>query len=620
MSLFLKKAKYKNGKIFLSIVDGFYDSKTKNTKQTVIKKLGYLSDLEKEYKDPIEHFNKEVEIMKNKDVFHLPFETSMNEELTEDDSVFNIGYVFLKRIYEELNLPNFFKDKQKQIDVNYNLNKIFSLLVFSRILYPGSKKETYDNKNIFFEPFNNFSLDDVYRALSRFVDYKEDIETLIWNSTKDNYKRDTSNTYYDCTNYYFEIDYNDEDILDEEGNIIEKGYRKRGPEKNHRPDPIIELGLLMDSNDIPLAYDIFPGNESEKLSLLPLFRKTKAKFNLNRTVVVADRGLNTSDNIFHLAGSNDGTKTEMDGYIYGQSVRGADQEFKDWVLNQEGYRSEPTYDENGNIKTFRQAIFNDKNEVTGFEKKQVYFKHKSRIYPKTLEVHVKDKKTGKTFKKKVKTDQKQMVYYSQKYADKQRRDRNKIIAKARDLIDKPYKYNKSTSYGAANYVQNLKFDPKTGEVMELKDLDLLLDEKKIQEEEKFDGYYSIVTSELNMSDFELRKKYRGLSDIEETFKISKSNIETRPVYVWTKNHIEAHFLTCFVSLVIIRLLEQKVNKEISINMLLKEIKNFNCALEFSNIFLFFKTSKVIKKLENIFNINFSKKRLTRNQIRRIINY
>ena len=123
-----------------------------------------------------------------------------------------------------------------------------------------------------------------------------------------------------------------------------------------------------------------------------------------------------------------------------------------------------------------------------------------------------------------------------------------------------------------------------------------------------------------MSDFELRKKYRGLSDIEETFKISKSNIETRPVYVWTKNHIEAHFLTCFVSLVIIRLLEQKVNKEISINMLLKEIKNFNCALEFSNIFLFFKTSKVIKKLENIFNINLSKKRLTRNQIRRIINY
>lgn len=618
MSLFLKQAKYKNGKIFLSIVDGYRVNK--QVKQTVIRKLGYLSDLEKEYDNPIEYFKKEIEEMKIKEVFQLPSSIDKNEKLTEDNSVFNVGYVFLKKIYEELDLPIFFKNQQSKIDVNYNLNKIFSLLVFSRILYPGSKKETYKNKNIFFEPFNNFSLDDIYRALSRFVDYKEEIQTLIWNSTKDTYKRDTSNTYYDCTNYYFEINYNDEDILDEEGNIIEKGYRKRGPEKKHIPKPIIELGLLMDSNDIPLAYDIFPGNESEKLSLIPLFRKTKAKFNLNRTVVVADRGLNTSDNIFHLAGSNDGTKTQMDGYIYGQSVRGADQEFKDWILNQEGYRSEPTYDKNGNIETFRQAIFNDKNEITGYEKKQVYFKHKSRTYPKTLEVNVKDKKTGKTFKKKVKTNQKQMVYYSQKYADKQRRDRNMIIAKARDLIDKPYKYNKSTSYGAAGYVKNLKFDPKTGEVMKLKDLDLLLDESKIQEEEKFDGYYSIVTSELDMSDFELRKKYRGLADIEDTFKISKSNIETRPVYVWTKDHIEAHFLTCFVSLVIIRLLEQKTNKEISINTLIKEIKDFNCTSEFSNVFLFFKTNEVIKKLEKVFNIDFSKKRLTKNEIRRIINY
>ena len=617
MSLFLKQAKYKNGKIFISIVDGYRVNK--QVKQTVIRKLGYLSDLEKEYDNPIEYFKKEIEEMKTKEAFQLPSSIDKNEKLTEDDSVFNVGYAFLKKIYEELNLPIFFKDKQSKIGVNY-LNKIFSLLVFSRILYPSSKKETYENKNIFFEPFNNFSLDDIYRALSRFVDYKEEIQTLIWNSTKDTYKRDTSNTYYDCTNYYFEINYNDEDILDEDGNIIEKGYRKRGPEKKHIPKPIVELGLLMDSNDIPLAYDIFPGNESEKLSLMPLFRKTKAKFNLNRTVVVADRGLNTSDNIFHLAGSNDGTKTQMDGYIYGQSVRGADQEFKDWILNQEGYRSEPTYDKDRNIETFRQAIFNDKNEITGYEKKQVYFKHKSRIHPKTLEVNVKDKKTGKTFKKKVKTNQKQMVYYSQKYADKQRRDRNMIIAKARDLIDKPYKYNKSTSYGAAGYVKNLKFDPKTGEVMKLENLDLLLDENKIQEEEKFDGYYSIVTSELDMSDFDLRKKYRGLADIEDTFKISKSNIETRPVYVWTKDHIEAHFLTCFVSLVIIRLLEQRTNKEFSINTLIKEIKDFNCTSEFSNVFLFFKTSEVIKELEKVFNIDFSKKRLTKNEIRRIINY
>ena len=172
------------------------------------------------------------------------------------------------------------------------------MLVFSRILYPGSKKETFEGRKRFFEPFEHFELSDVYKSLDYFKDYKEEIETLIWNNTKNTYNRDNSNTYYDCTNYYFEINYNDDDLVDEEGNILVKNYRKRGPEKNHRPDPIIELGLLMDSNDIPLAYNLFPGNESEKLSLRPLFKNTKAKFGLGRTIVVADRGLNTSDHIF----------------------------------------------------------------------------------------------------------------------------------------------------------------------------------------------------------------------------------------------------------------------------------------------------------------------------------
>ena len=154
----------------------------------------------------------------------------------------------------------------------------------------------------------------------------------------------------------------------------------------------------------------------------------------------------------------------------------------------------------------------------------------------------------------------------------------------------------------------------------MENLNLMLNEEKIKEEEKYDGYYSIVTSEITMSDFELRKKYRGLSKIEESFKITKTTLETRPVYVWTKDHIEAHFLTCFVSLVILRLLEQKNNNFCSINKIIENIKDFNCINEFSNIFLFFKTSEVIKELEKNFNIDFSKKRLTRSEIRKILNY
>lgn len=610
MSIFLKVAKYKNGKTYLSIVDGYRDE-NKKVKQTVIKKLGYIEDLKKLYDDPIEHFKKVIQDMKNDDAVNVPSNLSKDTALEiSDEELKNLGYVFLKKIYEELELKKFFDSKQKKLKINYNLDKIFSLLVFSRILFPSSKKETFEKRGRLFEPFDNFLLEDVYRSLDYFTLYKDEIETLLWNSTKDKYNRNTTHTYYDCTNYYFEINYNDTDLVDEEGNIIEKNYRKRGPEKNHRPDPIIEMGLLMDSNEIPLSYDLFPGNESEKLSLRPIHNRTKSQFNLGRTIVVADRGLNTSDNIYFLAGEND--KDNLDGYIYGQSVRGADSEFKNWVLSQEGYINEPLFNEDGSAQTFRQMIFDADNKFTGYKKSQVFFKHKSRIYPKELTIKINKKRT------KVRTDQKQMVYYSQKYADKQKRDRNQMIERAKDLIKNPNKYNRVTAGGSANYINNIKFVKSTGEIAEGLSLSLNID--KIQEEEKFDGYYSIVTSELNMSDKELRRVYRGLSKIEDTFKITKSELETRPAFVWTKEHIESHFLTCFVSLVILRLLEQKTNKKYSIKQMINDMKKFGCINEFTNVYMLFNNSKIIEDFNNIFNTNLTKKRFAKSQLKKILNY
>ena len=519
--------------------------------------------------------------------------------------------MFLKNIYNELGIDSFLKSKQKDLKVSYDLNKIFSLLVISRILYPGSKKETFEGRNRFFEPFDNFSLDDVYRSLDYFNNYKEELEILLWNNTKDTYKRDASTTYYDCTNYYFEINYNDNDLADEEGNIIEKNYRKRGPEKNHRPDPIIEMGLLMDSNDLPLAYDLFPGNESEKLSLRPIHNRTKAKFGLERTIVVADRGLNTSDNIFYLAGRND--KEHMDGYIYGQSVRGADKEFKSWLLNQDDYVCEPIYNEDGSPKMFRQMIFNEDGSLKGYEKRQAYFKHKSRIYPKEITI----KRDGKR-NTKVRTDQKQMVYYSQNYADKQRRDRNQMIERAKDIINHPEKYDKITAKGSKSYINNIRFVKDTGEIAKGLDLSLKLD--KIVEEEKYDGYYSIVTSEFKMSDKELRKKYRGLSKIEETFKITKTELESRPVYVWTKEHIESHFLTCFIALYILRLLEHKTNKEISIPKLIESIKEYECTKLSNTINLFDTYDTVIEKLAIMNKVKLDNTLVLTTNLRKFLNY
>ena len=308
--MFLKQSK-SHGKIYLSFVQGYRDASGK-TKHKTIEKLGFLDDLKTQFSDPIAHF-KEIAKQKNiNDINDIIIKNLNTKVIDENELPKNLGYVFLKKIYNELDFNNFFITKQKKLKISYDLNKIFSLLVFSRILYPSSKKETFEGRNKFFENYDNFSLEDVYRSLDYFTLYKEEIETLIWNNTKETYNRDSTHTYYDCTNYYFEINYNDNDLVDEEGNILQKNYRKRGPEKNHRPDPIIEMGLLMDSNDIPMSYDLFPGNESEKLSLRPIHTRTKANFNLGRTIVVADRGLNTSDNIFYLAGRND--KDNMDGW------------------------------------------------------------------------------------------------------------------------------------------------------------------------------------------------------------------------------------------------------------------------------------------------------------------
>ena len=208
-----------------------------------------------------------------------------------------------------------------------------------------------------------------------------------------------------------------------------------------------------------------------------------------------------------------------------------------------------------------------------------------------------------------------MVYYSQKYADKQKRDRNQMIERAKDLIANPKKYNRVTASGSAAYINNIKFDKQTGAVADGLLLSLKLD--KIQEEEKYDGYYSIVTSELNMSDQELRNKYRGLSKIEDTFKITKSELDARPVLVWTNAHIESHFLTCFVSLVITRLLEKKLENKYSIHKITDALKNYNSIPIEHDLCIQNYTDKIITELQNIFNIDFSRKYLTLSEIKKI---
>ena len=595
--MYLKISRNAKGRASLSICEKYRDPITRKPKDRIIRSLGFADTYDHLYDDPIAHFRDVVKQMneEQKHVSSLSVLIDMDEALVPDSSdLKNVGYGFIKRIYKALEIDKFWKGVAKKENTNIDLEKIFSLLVFMRIIRPGSKKDNYEHRDMLFESFEDIKLDDVYRALDYYTKYDAEFQVWLYDHSAPLYKRNIRTTYFDCTNYYYDISKPDIDELDEDGNILKKRYRKYGPEKNHRKDPIIEMGLLIDADAIPLSYGLFPGNESEKVNMLPIIKKAKSRFGLERTIVVADRGLNTSDNIFYLNGNNKKENNPRDGYVYGQSIRGADKEFKKWCIDPEGYQNDKITD--------------------GCD--TIIFRHKSRIYPKTIHVNV-DKDTDHPKKKEITVDQKQMVYYSQKYAEKQALERQRAIQRAEDLIRHPKKYDKVSAKGASGYVKNIAFNKETGEVI---DLNLKLDVEKIEEESKYDGYYSIVTSELNMSDIEIRKIYKGLSRIEETFRITKSELDTRPIHVTTNEHIESHFTTCFAAITLLRLLEISLGNKYPAPQIIESLRQFNCVNISSNIYRMTYTNEILKQCGALHDIDTCKKHRTKEEIRRILKY
>ena len=592
------------GDIYLSIREK-YHVPGKGSRERTVESIGYLSVLKETINDPIAYYNQyakklteEKNSKKNQTV-----EIDKSEELTVGtNDTRNVGYGVFKTLYKMLDLDKFWNWKTRGKKTKFSTDQIFRLLTFSRALNPGSKKYTLENKDFFFEPFNGFSLDDIYHALDIIAANQEELQKWVFEHSKKICERDISTSYFDCTNYYFDISHPDIDELDDDGNPVDPDgnpvpakYRKRGPEKNHRPDPIVEMGLMMDANGIPVAYDLFPGNESEKVHMRPIIERIKREYEDCRIIFVADRGLNTSDNIYWLNGDNKSDVNERDGYVYGQTIRGADAEFKSFVLSG-GYKTDIIYD--------------DGDKVT--------FKHKSRIYPKELHVNVTKPGSKKPAKKSVKVDQKQMVYYSEKYAKKQKADRDAMIARANDLIKYPKKYDRVTAKGSAAYVKNIAFDKSTGEIIDGRSLEL--DMEKINEEEKYDGYYSIVTSELQMKDEEMRKVYRGLTKIEDSFKITKTFFESRPVYVRTNDHIDAHFATCFLALVLERLLEHKLDHKYPTGQIIDSIWKYNCTHLDTNNWQFTYYDEVIDACGKTLDMDLKKKYRTQQEVQRLLRY
>lgn len=557
----------KTGRTYLSIVHSYRDKVTKKPKAKTIESLGYLDELEKKYDDPIAFFEEKVHQMNQQqesEKFGITLRIRSDEQVDKDTiNRKNLGYAALSKIYHELDIHTFLKNRQRHSQEDYDANSIMKLLVFSRLLYPASKKKTYENKERFFEK-TNFSLDDVYRCLSLFNKHKDALQQWLHKRIKKQYGRNTNLVYYDVTNYYFEIDEADE-------------LRKKGVSKEHRPDPIVQMGLFMDTDGIPITYGLYPGNMLDKQTLIPELRKVQRNFSLGRIIVVADKGMTTGDNIWY-------TLSAKNGYILSYSIRGADRAFKDYVLDPNGYRCQGDG-----------------------------FKIKSRLYPREIMV---SSRNGKKIKKRV--DEKQVVFYSEKYARKAKADRAPALEKAKALICNPSRYNRSTSGGAAKYVQNLTFDSKTGEILEDAQAALLFNEEKLKREEELDGYYAIVTSEYEEADERIIELYRGLWKIEESFKITKSDFETRPVYLSTQEHIEAHFLTCFVSLVIARILEHRLKGKYSVAHLLESLRKASCSYIQENYYLFDYDDEVLADIGREFGINFGKKYRPLGEIKKIL--
>ena len=558
-------------KTYLTIARGYRNEEGKS-RTAIVKYLGDLETLQKQYKDPIAHFQEVVQKMNEEEKQNktpIILKINKNEKLEEGtNNIKNFGYVALSKIYHELEIDNFFINKFKNRDISESkINNIIKLLVFSRDLYPNSKKSTFDNKDIFFEN-TNFSLKEVYNALTYIEPFKQQIQHFIYSHIQDQYKPNNEAIFYDVTNYYFEIDDADE-------------IREKGVSKEHRSNPIVQMGLFMDALGLPMCYQLFRGNTNDCLTLKPMVQELQKNYEVGRVIVVADKGLNTGNNIVY-------NKAIGNGYVMSLSIRGANKELKEFVLKDEEYK----YNEE---KTY---------------------KKKSRLYPREVIITKKDS-NGKKIKTTTTVDEKQVIFWSADYAKRAKAERQPAIDKARDLIGNVQKYNKKNCVGASKYVKHLVFDKKTGEIIEAKSK-LSLDEEKIKEEEKYDGYYAIVSSEMDKTDDEIIDIYRGLWRIEETFKVTKSELESRPVYVSRKDHIESHFLICYIALVLNRVLQHKVNKKYSVGRILESLSKCNCSNIEENYYMFNYYDKVLKDIGEVIGVDFAQKNRSLQDIKKIL--
>lgn len=522
--MYLHKSERKGG-TYLSIVEGYREGG--KVRHRTVESLGYVDDLVGECgPDPVAHFKqvcRERNAAKKAEAQTVTIEIHPRQKIDKRaEARRNIGSAVLLAVYSALGVETVIRNATRGSKADYDANAVMRLLVVERILDPGSKKHAWENKDRYFFR-TEFELGDTYRALDVLRACRDRIVSAVNRAVDKMGIRDTTCVFYDVTNYYFEVDEPD-------------GLRQKGVSKEHRKSPIVQMGLLQDSGGIPIGYKLFPGNTPDACTMLDVLEGMKRDYRCQRVVAVGDKGNNCSTNIAALTARGD-------GFVYSQSIRGTKSgaKLKKWVLSEAGYAC--TCDGEG----------------------RVTYKVKSKQGYKTVTVEGDDGK-----KKKVRVDVKYVAFWSEKYQRRARKERQAAIDKARKLVSNPGAYTAATHFGAAKYVKGMRVDAKTGELVGAADV-LEFDEERLAAEEACDGYYCIVTSETDMNDGEIIEAYRGLWKIEESFKVTKSDLETRPVYVSREEHIEAHFLTCYVALCILRVIQAATGGKYSARVIADEL-------------------------------------------------
>lgn len=534
------------------LVEGYRDENGKS-KQRIVKSYGNLEELEADDPDILQKLKDSAKLM-TKNQVNLTLNLSDSNDEMEMDK--NYGYFFLEKLYNELGLPQFFKSQKRKRKHVFDLNKIFQLLLYGRVLQPDSKKATFENKDAYFESFD-VTLNSVYESLSLMKGIKEDLQLHLHEQISQIHGRDTSLVFFDVTNYYFESD-------------LENDLKQVGVSKEKRTTPIVQMSLAIDRAGLPVGYDLFSGNNHDSTMLIPALKNMKNRYNLGRVILTADKALNSGKNLAFLVENSD-------GYIVSQKVRGASKTFIKEILKEEGYVYNST-------KTFKIKSF---------------FRERKTKNEKGEEIILKEKVVS---------------FWSADYDAREKHKRAKLEEKIKEYLENPSKYKASNRYGVKKYLKEIEIDTATGEVEDKKIL-LEFESDKYERDLALDGHYALVTSELEMSDEEIIERYRGLWKIEESFKVLKSDLEGRPVYVRREDRIEGHFLICFVALLLARILENKLKNQYSIKRIQESLRNATCRIITNGIYSLNKQDEVYREIEKTFGVSFNYKNIRVEQMR-----